>query len=311
MEWQGFALVIGACFASAFYQVTNKKLLVKAAPADCVSTVNFLGGGALLLAVSLLWNPPQVADWVSWPGGLAWPLVATALLNIIILFGNVRALKYGDASLIQPIGATQPLLVLVPSMLILGETPNRWGYTGLALLALGTYFINFGEEVKGWECPAWLRWMGRRARYMAPWQMLLKNRGVKIALVVAACGAVSVNFDKLTTARADSFIFPPALILLFCGVVGLVKTVATNEWLKVTREHRANLISNPFIYAVTLIGFWLAFKYGNAAYVGALKRFNVPVTLFLAWLILREQNVKKRWPGAALMAIGAALLSIK
>ena len=54
MEWQGFAPVLFGAFLFAFYEVVNKKLLVKKAPADCISTVNFLGSGALLLAASFL-----------------------------------------------------------------------------------------------------------------------------------------------------------------------------------------------------------------------------------------------------------------
>lgn len=309
MLWQGFALVLVGAFLHALYQVVNKKLLVKQAPADCVSTINFLGSGTILLAISLLFSPPKIESWFDWPSGLFWPMMATALLNIVIGFGNTRALKYGDASLVTPISAAQPMIVLIPSMLILGESPSFWGYIGLLLLAAGTYIFSFAEEVKGWEPPRWLRWAGKNARYFAPWQMLLRNKGVRIALLVACCGAVAINFDKLSVMRSSA-IFPPAVILIFLGAIGLMKVLRTGEWRKLEKAHRANLVTNPLVWVVVMICYWSAFHYGLAAYVGSLKRINVVFVLILSFFILKEMKVKQRWPGAVIMAIGAALLSL-
>lgn len=309
MTWQGFALVLCGAFLFALYEVINKKLLVKQAPADCISTVNFLGGGSLLLLVSFLFAPPQVQNWFSFHGGLFWPLLATGLLNIVILFGNVRALKYGDVSLIGPISATQPMIVLIPSYLILREEPTTWGYFGLLLMAVGMYVFSFAEDVKGWTAPKWLAWMGKSSRYLAPWVLLFKNKGVRIALLCAACGAVAINFDKMSTLRSSAT-FAPACILLFCGAIGALKTLKTNEWKSVDKSHLWHMVTNPIIFAIVLICWWSAFHYGLAAYVGALKRTTVVFALILSFILLGEQKVKKRWPGATIMASGAALLSL-
>lgn len=319
MLWQGFALVLGGAFLQALYQVTNKKLLVKQAPADCISTVNFLVGGVILLIIALTLNPPKIESWFDFPRGLFWPLLATSLLNIVIGFGSTRALKYGDVSLITPMSAAQPMIVIIPSMLILGEAPTFWGYIGLLLLAVGMYVFSFAEQVflidpktkekKPWEPPAYLRWMGKFARYVAPWQMLLKNTGVKIALLVACCGAVSINFDKQSALRSSA-IFAPAAILLLIGMVGLIKILRTGEWRKLEKSHLTNLMTNPLVLVIILICYWMAFHYSLAAYVGALKRFSVVFVLVLSFFLLKEQGVKKRWPGAVIMAIGAAFLSL-
>lgn len=303
MTWQGFALVLGGAFLFALYETINKKLLVKKAPADCISTVNFLGGGVLLLVVSLFCDPPKIESWFEFPGGLFWPLAATCLLNIIILFGNVRALKHSDVSLVAPIAATQPLIVLIPAWMILREAPTSWGYVGLMLLGVGMYIFSLLEHIeklKDWRPPI---------KYFAPWIMLFKNKGVRIALLVAICGAVSINFDKAAALRS-SVTFAPACILLFCGLSGFLKTRMTKEWQEVNRSHFFNLCLNPFVYAAVLICYWAAFDYGLAAYVGALKRMTVIFALILAWLLLGEKKVLQRWPGAIIMAIGAALLSL-
>lgn len=319
MEWQGFALVLAGAIALASYQIINKKSLAKDAPADCIGVVNFLGSACLLLAISLFFDPPNIANWFAYPGGLFWPLIVTSVLNVVVMYGGVRALKYGDASLIVPIAATQPMVVLIPSWLVLGEIPDAWGYAGLFLLAVGMYIFSFGEEVytldpetgekEPWQPPRHLLWMGSSVKYYAPIHMLFRNKGVRIALVVAVCGAVSINFDKLSALRSSAT-FAPALILFFVGLIGLAKTLKTGEWSKVNKTHLGNFLLNPLFLTFALVCFWVAFHFGFAAYVGALKRTQAIFVLLLGWMFLNEMQVKKRWLGATIMTIGAALLSL-
>lgn len=310
MKWQGFVLIFAGACLYALYDVLNKKLLLKKAPDECIGTVNFLGSGILLLVISILLDPPSISNWFNFYHGLFWPLLATSLLNIVIGFGNVKALKYGDVSLIAPISATQPMVVLIPSWLILREAPTFWGYVGLFVMAIGMYIFSFAEEIKGWKAPSWLMWMGKRARYLAPWLVLFKNRGVQIAMLVALCGAVAINFDKLSATRSSAT-FAPACILIFCGIVGLVRTVYMKQWVGITREHAIHVSTSPIVLAVVIICYWVAFKYGMAAYVGALKRSTVLFALILSFIFLGERReIKKRWPGALIMTFGAALLAI-
>jgi len=164
-------------------------------------------------------------------------------------------------------------------------------------------------EKSPWTPPRHLAWMKGGVRYVAPLYMLFKNKGVRIALLVAMCGAVAVNFDKLSALRS-SYMFAPAFILIFCGIVGLIKTVMIREWKKVERVHLVNLFINPFIFLLVMICFWSAFDFGFAAYVGALKRMTAIFALVLGLVLLGEKGAKKRWPGAVTMTAGAALLTL-
>lgn len=310
MQWQGFVLTIGFAFFIALYAVLNKKLILRGLPDECISVVNFLGSGSMLFVAAFVLDPPRIGSWFAWPIGYMWSLLPTAMLNIVIMYGNVKALKYGDVSLVGPIAAAQPMIVLIPSFLILGEVPGRWGYAGLLLLALGMYVFSFAEEVKGWIAPRYLAWMGKSSRYVAPWFYLFRNRGVKIALLVAACAAVSINFDKLSALRAHSFLFTPALTLLFIGGVGLIKTVHGRQWALVRRSHAARLALNPLVLAGAVALGWLAFGFGLAAYAGALRRIAIILDVVLAGFLLKEKLALKRWPGALIMAAGAACISL-
>lgn len=315
MQWQAVILVLIGCVFHAIYGVVNKHLVTKKIPANCIGTVNYLGGGALLLAIAMMFSPPRIDSWFDWPMGLLWPLTVTCLFNIIIGFGQIHMMKYADASLVEPVSATQPMVVLIPSWLVLGEIPGAYGYVGLYMMALGMY-VFFATEVKGVTTPAWLAQRIKSealalniAKALAPFKEFSRNKGVRIAFVVALCGAVSVNFDKLAAQRSSP-IFAAAFIVLFIGVYGLIKSMHASEWKQVTREHIPQLLINPIVYATILVFYWSAFNFGFAAYVGALKRLQVLFVLLLSWLFLKEMSVKRRWPGAIIMTLGAMAIAL-
>lgn len=310
MEWQGFALVVGGAMFHALYQVLNKKMITNQAPADVIGTSNFFGAGLLLLISSLLFNPPVIWSWLDPKTGLLLPLGVTCLLNIVIMFGAIRANKYADVSLTSPISGFQPLFGLLPSWLVLGELPTSWGYVGLFSVVAGLYLFSFTEDkVKETaDIPLWLKHDNGTLRYMAPLYMLFKNKGVKIAFVVMLCGSVSINFDK-KAAILSSYLFAPALIFLFLAVVGLVKVWRTGEWKKVNKSHTKHLVLSALVLFVALACYWLAFQYGLAIYIGALKRTTPIFVMLLAWFILGEKKVARRWPGALIIAGGSVLLN--
>ncbi|MBU2530209.1 MAG: DMT family transporter, partial [Elusimicrobia bacterium] len=163
MLWQGYVLVIIGAIFLAYWTVGLKKLVdkkfsAKGASSDAISALNFFGTGIILLIVSLIFNPPNIWSWFA-PNGLFWPLMATSLLNIVVMYSIGRSLKDADASLIAPIGAFGPLISILPSWLILGEIPTTYGYTGLVLMFLGVYAMAFAErkKVKIETVPDWLK----------------------------------------------------------------------------------------------------------------------------------------------------------
>lgn len=312
--WPGYILVLAGALFQAFSTIIIKKQITKKAPPDAVSAITFFGSGLLLLATAFLFDSPDIRSIFSWRDGVFWPLVFTGLLNIIIMYGHARALKHADATLIAPMSAFQPLFAIVPAWWILGEVPTAFGFIGLFSVLAGLYIFGVAEgEMKPEDLaklPAWMKSLdGARPRWSAYFYTLFNNKGTRIALFVTMCGAVSINFDK-KAAMLSSPIFACALVMLFLGVVGLVKIQRTGEWKKITREHGTHLIFGTVSLFITLICYWLAFRYGLAIYVGALKRVNVIFVLLFAWFWLKEDKVGRRWPGIVIIAAGSALLAI-
>ncbi len=65
------------------------------------------------------------------------------------------------------------------------------------------------------------------------------------------------------------------------------------------------------VYAAANVITNLAYHSSLVAYVGTLKRLMIPITIILAYFILKEkENFKDRLLGGALIAIGAILIGL-
>ena len=314
MGWQGYLLVVGGALLLAIWTMILKKLVDKKSgtegvSADAVSAVTFFGSGLILLVVSLIFDPPKIFSWFS-PTGLFWPLAATSLLNIFIMYSIGRSLKGADASLIAPLGAFGSLISILPSWLILNEVPTTYGYIGLTLMFIGLYATAFieGKKVQLETIPLWAKTMDSRPRLIAPLIMLFRNKYVAISLVGTSLGAVSVNFDKLAAMRSSST-FAASMVMLFISLVGLYKTNKSGELSQICKKHILSLVLSAVSLAFVLVLFWLAFHYGLAIYVSALKRTNVIFVMLISYFFLGESvGVKKRLPAVLMIVVASVLL---
>ncbi len=325
MALYGIGLVLLGCFLKALYDVTNRKLVGEKTKDDegkkvqplAAGSINFLIAGSMLLIITFTLDPPNITDWWSMQSGLIWPLAATSLLNIFILFGSIYSVKFDDASLVVPIQATIPTFVLIPAWLILGEIPGISGYIGIAFLAIGFYFLvvmefkhtenTYAEVVEGAPKIAkpLLRIFGD---YAVPWVAMFTRKGVFIALMVCLVGSISINFDKLAMQRSSKW-FAPAFILLFVGVVGACAAFARDEFNGIQKKQLKLILMNACVLTLMLIVFWWAFDFLFAAYVAVLKKFTIVFTMVLAVIMLNEK-VRHRIPGVMVMMVGAVCIAL-
>src|SRR3989344_3480786 len=114
-----FLVVCGAVFA-ALYNVFTKKTLTPSAlewswkgREALLTTLHMATASLILFGVTLATGGPQIQP------GFWFPVITTGILNIGIQYFNMMARSKEDISLVTPISASTPAIVIVTSMMIL------------------------------------------------------------------------------------------------------------------------------------------------------------------------------------------------
>ncbi|MEK7073543.1 MAG: EamA family transporter [Patescibacteria group bacterium] len=306
-------VALGAVFA-ALYNVGTKK----------VQTGEWKNRSSALVALHLGMAAVMLLSWSAATGGPAlteglepflWPMIATGVLNIGIMLAKMRARALEDVSLVTPIDSTTPAIVIVTSMLILGEYPSRLGWIGILLLVLGTYILNIqdvgaklaerlSKEKEGRPVPRW-------RVYLAPFLALKGSVGVRWAFLAVGLSTISLNFDGLVARRANiAFGLGCVVAIAALGNLGVAL------WRK---EFHGVTVRDAAVKSLPLAALWalsngitnLAYRESIVPYVGTMKRLQIPLTIILAyWLLDERKSFRERFAGGLVMTIGAVLIGL-
>ena len=259
-------------------------------------------------------------------------VLGSVAINVVIHYANVRAYVVGDASLVAPIQAMTPGLIVFAAML-LGEQPSLLGYASIALIAIGTY-VHAREGAKGWKeflLPLFVWTFLRAFEPLTPEEqknkeLVKKNSNARAlfwAYLSALCGTVGLMFDS-TFGRYGDAVLGSALWCFLIGIIfspgvrsGREKLRSEDEPHKPPAPFKERLWAHSWsILALgALVGiqyplFATAFRLAPVAYVGSLKRLAIIVTVSLAVIYLGEtKNAKRRLITASVIVLGAAGLA--
>ncbi len=306
-------VAVGAVCA-ALYNVLTKK----------VQTGDWKDRSSALVALHLGTAAVLLFGWSGATGGsqftegfepFLWPMVATGVLNIGIMFAKMRARALEDVSLVAPIDSTTPAVVIVTSMVILGEYPSPLGWAGIWLLVLGTYVLNIQDvgaklaerlarAQEGETIPRW-------RVYLAPFLALRRSVGVRWAFVAVALSTLSLNYDGLVARRAN-IAFGLGCIVAIAALGNLGVALWRKEFHGVRLgEAAAKSLPLAALWAAGNVITNHAYRESIVPYVGTMKRLQIPLTIILAFLLIGERkSFKERLAGGLLMAAGAVLIGL-
>src|SRR3989344_699618 len=110
-------------------------------------TALVIGGCSLLLLITMLLTggPAVATNVLSWNEGFIVPVIGSGLLNIGIMLAKIIAKALEDLSLVAPIESSTPAIVILFGIVFLGEMPGVWGWSGIWLLAIGTYTLGIRD----------------------------------------------------------------------------------------------------------------------------------------------------------------------
>jgi uncharacterized membrane protein len=122
-------------FSNPFGNVFQKQLTTKGIHPLIVNFLTYflLSSVCLLIALFIHWPVLSRQFWVySILGG-----IAGAIGNGFL----VKALQYGELSILGPINSYKSVVGIIGGIILLGEVPNFWGMLGIALIIYGSYFV--------------------------------------------------------------------------------------------------------------------------------------------------------------------------
>lgn len=294
-------------FASAmllgFYDIAKKKSLKDNAVIP-VLLLNTLFSSLLLLPyiidahLDIGWfSQTAVADGYGYDNGLREHLLVALKASITLSswLCGYYAIKHLPLTIVGPVNATRPVVVLLGAILLFGERLNLWQWAGILVTILSLYLLSQAGRKESID--------------------FRSNRYVWALLAAMLLGAVSGLYDKFLIANCglgpifvQSWfgIYQFAMMLIICAVIWLPRRKV-----------------EPFCWrwTIPLISIFVTvadFCYYNAlddtesmiAVVSMVRRSSVVVTFLAGALFMGEKNLKHKAIDLALIIVGMVLLAI-
>ena len=227
-------------------------------------------------------------------------LLKSVLVLSSWIFGYF-AMKHLPLSIVGPINATRPVLVLVGALLVYGERLNLWQWTGVLLAILSFFLLSRSGRKEGID--------------------FKHNRWIFCLIIAALLGAASGLYDKYLMASVQD------------GGAGLNRMVV-QSWYNIYQMILMGIIlctiwfpkrrqTPPFRWDGAIVFISIFLSLADFAYLYALslpgamisvvsmvRRGSVIVSFITAVLFFRERNVKAKAIDLLLVLLGMICLYI-
>ena len=227
-------------------------------------------------------------------------LLKSVLVLSSWIFGYF-AMKHLPLSIVGPINATRPVLVLVGALLVYGERLNLWQWAGVLLAILSFFLLSRSGRKEGID--------------------FKHNRWIFCLIIAALLGAASGLYDKYLMASVQD------------GGVGLNRMVV-QSWYNIYQMILMGIIlctvwfpkrrqTTPFRWDGAIVFISIFLSLADFAYLYALslpgamisvvsmvRRGSVIVSFITAVLFFRERNVKAKAIDLLLVLLGMICLYI-
>jgi drug/metabolite transporter (DMT)-like permease len=286
------ALGLAAALGDSGADVVTKRYFVQTSPYG-MSLVRLLAGVPFLALVVLGLSLPQLTPPFWFIVAAMLPLEAAAMLLYM------RALKVSHLSLCVPFLAFTPVFLILTGWLILGERLNRWGIAGTVMIALGSYFLGLGANGT------------TKAGILAPLKALAQEPGARLMLLVAALYSVTAALYKSAILHSEPAFFGTMYPLVFTGLMVTGYPFSRVPLRPAIRIHPGWWLILGFCLALSCLALAKGMELAPAAYLVAVKRLSLLVSVLLGGLWLKERPFLPRIIGAGLMCAGVGLIALR
>ena len=300
--WIVLALVTAVC--TALRDVASKHATARM---DAVVVALGVAGVPAVTLGALVLTRGMVA-----PGEGFWlALAVSGGINAVATPLIVVALRRSDLSLVAPVTSLTPLFMIVTGAVVLGEVPGPLGMVGVTVIAAGAYLLSLSE---------------RHAGPLEPFRALVRDPGSRAMLFVAFFYAVSGTYDKVGARASSPLMWAAAIHAASAAALAPLAWWRWRRWERTEADGRASGMAAsgpagriPPVPAVLLAGAFTAIgavaqmtalMLTLAAFVIAVKRTSTLFGVLLGHSLFREERVRERLLGAAVMLAGFVLVTL-
>lgn len=232
-----------------------------------------------------------------WAAAAVWPAVLVSGAAVVLFYYcTISTLRHGDLSVYYPIIRSSVLFVVVVGFLFLGQRYTSQLLTGIAVVVIAAFFLQYRPGVRFLNNP--------KALAMA-------------LLAMSAHGAMTLaDAEALRVVTPMEFFF--FLYLFLIPVAGVMLALTRPSGRSVTEHLFAGWRVTPGQYL--LAGFTSYLSYyliltafhmeGNVAAVSALRQISIPVSVLLGGIFLREVRIGERLALSAILAVGVVIIIV-
>ncbi|MGB0721590.1 MAG: EamA family transporter [Gammaproteobacteria bacterium] len=233
------------------------------------------------------------------PGAWPWILVGMPA-ELLAMYGYMRAIESSPLSLTLPYMAFTPAFAAVLSWWILDEAVSAQGGMGLVLVVAGAWWLNLGRA-------------GNRP--LDPLRSVLREPGAVWMLAVAAIYGFTATAGKAGMEHVSSEQGDAALAfgIVYFGITGLGALLLFGAFrprrlVSIWRRPGWMLLVAG-LFALMVLAHFSALHGAQTAYMIAVKRLSLVMgILYGAWWF-REVGLRRNLSAAALMVLGAGLIT--
>ncbi|MBQ8336892.1 MAG: EamA family transporter [Bacteroidaceae bacterium] len=202
-------------------------------------------------------------------------------------------IKHLPITIVSPIQATRPVLVLLGALLLFGESLNGYQWTGVVIAIVSVFMLSNSSRREGID--------------------FASNRWVAFVAMAALLGAVSALYDKYLMRSLEPILVQSWFNIYQCLLMGVI-AVALNA---LSAEQRRRRLT--WRWSIPMISLFLGladFCYFSSlaqddaliAVVSMIRRGSVVVSFAFGALVLHEKNLKHKALDIVLILIGLFFL---
>lgn len=284
--WLAFAFLSAALLG--FYDVSKKHALRE----NAVIPILFLN----TLFCSVIFLPLALQT----PFG-GWEVQRFILLKSCIVLSSwllgYIGIKHLPITIVGPINATRPVMVLIGALLIFGERLNLWQWTGVMLAILSFFMLSRSGKKEGID--------------------FSHNRWILCTVGAAILGAISGLYDKYLMASEGGLGLPRLTVQCWYNFyqMGMMGVMAMVLWWPKRKE------STPFQWRWSILFISIFLSLADYVYfyslsldgalisvVSMVRRSSVLVSFMLGALLFHEKNLRSKVLDLLLVLLSMFLL---